>query len=153
MNSTGFDWSGAIGVRPDTGRPLSVKDRIDLASLTKLYTANLVHRLAEDGLINLAGPLPRLRSLPDFPYGARITVNQLLEHRSGLPSYGGTDLYRSDSDAIDGPISAVMASVAHPLIAKPGAVYSYSSTNYLVLGLLSSRSPGGRMTSYCRTCC
>ncbi|MCA1672566.1 MAG: beta-lactamase family protein, partial [Actinobacteria bacterium] len=29
-----------------------------------------------------------------------------------------------------------MASVAHPLAADPGAVYLYSSTNFLVLGLL-----------------
>ncbi len=132
ITGAGLRWSGAIGWRPGTGQAMSVADRIDVASLTKLYTANLVHRFAEAGLIDLAGPLPRLGSLPDFPYEDGITVDELLEHRSGLLSYGGTTLYLRDPEAVHDPVSAVMASVADPLIAKPGVAYSYSSTNYLV---------------------
>ena len=61
-------WGGAIGVRPDTGAPVTAGDRIELASLTKLFTAAMVHRLADKGLIDLEAPLPELAALPDFPY-------------------------------------------------------------------------------------
>ncbi|MDP1803813.1 MAG: serine hydrolase [Acidimicrobiales bacterium] len=139
-------WKGAGGSRPDTSAPVSISDRIELASLTKLFTATLVHRFVEAGQIDLGAPLPPVRSLPDFPYDQGITVAQLLDHSSGLINYLDPDLYAFDPTLIDDPVSAVMAVVAHPLAADPGTTYLYSSTNFLVLGLLledvSSRSFG-----------
>lgn len=139
-------WTGATGYRPDTGAPMAVTDRIELASLTKLFTATLVYRLADAGLIDVAAPLPALRSLPDFPYDLGITVEQLLSHTSGLVNYLDTDRYAADPDSIDGPVAGVMASVAHPLADAPGAAYLYSSTNYLVLGLLVEDVAGRSLT-------
>ncbi|HET7722740.1 MAG TPA: acyltransferase family protein, partial [Acidimicrobiales bacterium] len=66
-------WKGAGGDRPDTGVAVSVSDRIELASLTKLFTAALVHRFVEAGQIDLGAPQPPVRSLPDFPYDQGIT--------------------------------------------------------------------------------
>jgi CubicO group peptidase (beta-lactamase class C family)/peptidoglycan/LPS O-acetylase OafA/YrhL len=129
-------WRGATGIRPDTGAAVTVTDRIELASLTKLFTAALVHRLADQGRIDLSAPLPEIRALPDFPYEYGITVEQLLDHTSGLVNYLDTALYVADESSIDGPVSGVMASVAEPLNAEPGEQYLYSSTNFLVLGLL-----------------
>jgi CubicO group peptidase (beta-lactamase class C family)/peptidoglycan/LPS O-acetylase OafA/YrhL len=129
-------WKGAGGSRPDTGAPMTTGDRIELASLTKLFTATLVHRYAEAGLIDIDAPLPPLRSLPDFPYDLGITVAQLLDHSSGLINYLDTDLYAFDESLIDSPVAAVIAATAHPLAADPGVEYLYSSTNFLILGLL-----------------
>jgi len=136
IDGQGIRWTGAVGHRTDTGVALTVRDRFDVASLTKLFTAALVYRVAEAGAIGLDAPLPRMRSLPDFPYDAGITVAQLLDHTSGLVNYVDTDLYAFDPDRVDGPAPAVMAAVGHPLAAEPGATYLYSSTNFLVLGLL-----------------
>ena len=136
IDGQGVRWTGAVGSRPDTGQPMAVIDRIELASLTKLFTAALVYRFVQDGRIVVDEPLPLVRSLPDFPYDYAITVEQLLDHTSGLINYLDTDLYAFDPERIDNPVAAVMASVAHPLAADPGAAYLYSSTNFLVLGLL-----------------
>lgn len=135
-------WRGATGSRPDTGIALAVEDRIDLASLTKLFTAALVHRFADDGRIDLEAPLPPLASLPEFPYGLGITVRQLLAHTSGLVNYLDTDTYGVDADSVRDPVSGVMASVGHPLASEPGSAYLYSSTNYLLLGLLLEEVTG-----------
>jgi len=143
-------WLGASGSRPDTGLPMSVDDRIDLASLTKLFTAALVHRFADDGRIDLAAPVPSLVSLPKFPYELGITVRQLLSHTSGLINYLDTDLYGADPDAVHDPVSGVMASVAHPLADDPGNAYLYSSTNYLLLGLLLEEVTGRPFTDLLR---
>ncbi|MGI8810548.1 MAG: serine hydrolase domain-containing protein, partial [Acidimicrobiales bacterium] len=129
-------WSGATGRRPDSGLPVTVDDRIELASLTKLFTAALVHRFADEGRIDLSAPLPPLASLPDFPYDLGVTVDQLLSHTSGLINYLDTDVYLGDPEAVHDPVSGVMASVAHPLADEPGNAHLYSSTNYLMLGLL-----------------
>lgn len=136
IDAPAMRWKGAGGHRPDTGVPVSSSDRIELASLTKLFTAALVHRFVEAGRIEPDAPLPPVRALPDFPYDQGITVTQLLDHSSGLINYLDTDLYAFDPTLIDDPISAVMAVVAHPLAADPGTTYLYSSTNFLVLGLL-----------------
>jgi CubicO group peptidase (beta-lactamase class C family)/fucose 4-O-acetylase-like acetyltransferase len=136
VDGRGFRWAGAGGTRPDTGEPVVATDRIELASLTKLFTASLVHRFAETGRIDVQAELPPLQSLPDFPYDWGITVAQLLDHSSGLINYLDTDLYAFNPDLIDGPEVAVMASASHPLAADPGAQYLYSSTNFLILGLL-----------------
>lgn len=56
------------GIRSYTGATMTVDDRIELAALTKLFTAALVHRFADEGRIDLSGPLPPLASLPDFAY-------------------------------------------------------------------------------------
>jgi CubicO group peptidase (beta-lactamase class C family)/peptidoglycan/LPS O-acetylase OafA/YrhL len=139
-------WQGATGARPDTGSPLGVADRIELASLTKLFTATAVHRLADQNRIDLAAPLPELRSLPSFPYELEITVEQLLRHTSGLVNYLDTYQYTVAPDSIDSPEAAVMASVRHPLAHDPGADYLYSSTNFLVLGLLVEQVSGRPLT-------
>ncbi len=139
-------WGGATGVRPDTGVAVSAGDRIELASLTKLFTAALVHRLADQGRIDLDGPLPALRSLPNFPYAFEITVSQLLTHTSGLINYLDTDQYTANKDSIDSPVAGVMASVAMGLNAPPGDQYLYSSTNFLVLGLLLENVTGRPLT-------
>jgi CubicO group peptidase (beta-lactamase class C family) len=131
-----LSWTGATGSRADTAVATAPDDRIDLASLTKLFTANLVYRFADDGRIDLSAPLPPLASLPDFPYGLGITPHQLLSHTSGLVNYRDTDVYRADPEAVYDPVSGVMASAGQELANDPGKAHLYSSTNFLVLGLL-----------------
>jgi CubicO group peptidase (beta-lactamase class C family)/peptidoglycan/LPS O-acetylase OafA/YrhL len=135
-------WTGSVGIRPDTGQAAAVTDPLDLSSLTKLFTAVLVHRLADAGLVDLRAPLPDLASLPDFPYWAGITPEHLLEHRSGLVSYRETWRYEVDPASVHDPVSGVAAALEYPLAAWPGEEYAYSSTNYLVLGLLVEELTG-----------
>ncbi len=139
-------WGGATGVRPDTGLAVTPGDRIELASLTKLFTAVLVHRLADQGRIDLEAALPEIRALPDFPYDLGITAQQLLTHTSGLVNYLGTDQYAADESSIDSPVAGVTASLSMGLNAPPGDQYLYSSTNFLVLGLLLEDVTGRSLT-------
>lgn len=135
-------WTGATGVRPDTGVPVRATDPIDLASLTKLFTTALVYRAAEAGQIDLFGDLPPLDAMPDFPQDEGITVLHLLAHSSGLVNYRDTAPYSEDPASISDPVSAIRASVAEPRVASPGTTFHYSSTNFLVLGLLLEQVTG-----------
>jgi len=135
-------WTGAIGTRPEAGVPVRPTDAVDLASLTKLFTATLVYRAADAGLVDLFGPLPFLDALPAFPYDEGITVAQLLDHSSGLVNYRDTGSYAADPSSVSDAVSAVTASVAAPRLALPGEGHHYSSTNFLVLGLLLEQATG-----------
>ena len=77
-------WLGAAG-RADvqTGRPMPVDARMRLESVSKIWTGVLIHQLAQEGKLRLSDTVERW--LPGLlPYGDRITVAQLLVHRSGL---------------------------------------------------------------------
>ncbi|MGH9225328.1 MAG: serine hydrolase [Acidimicrobiales bacterium] len=135
-------WTAAPGTRGDTNVRATVRDRIDLASLTKLYTATLVHQAADAGLVEFDGPLPYLPDLPDFPYEEGITVTQLLDHTSGILAYRDTPEYIDNWALIDSPLVAIRASLAAPRLSLPGMEYNYSSTNYLLLGLMLEEVTG-----------
>jgi CubicO group peptidase (beta-lactamase class C family) len=135
----GGSWVGVTGASIDGGgREPSTP--IDAMSVTKLFTANLVYRAVDEGLIDLDEPLPFLHSLPDLPLAGRVTVRQLLAHRSGLVNYRDTEAYRNDPLLVRDPADAVAASLAESRD-EPGATI-YSSTNYLILGYLLEQVTG-----------
>ncbi|MET0627223.1 MAG: serine hydrolase [Acidimicrobiia bacterium] len=139
--STGTEWSDAIGQTLE-GTPMAVTDRIDVASVTKTFTATLVMQAVDQGLIDLDAPLPWLEAVPDFPYTDALTPRLLLEHRSGLVDYRDTDEWVDDPSGVNSAAEAVNASGAMSLVFEPGTQVQYSSVNYLVLGLLLEQVTG-----------
>ena len=66
-----------------TERAHDADARMRLESVSKIWTAVLIHQLAEDGSLRLSDTVERW--LPGLlPYGRRITIAQLLTHTSGL---------------------------------------------------------------------
>ena len=136
----GGSWTGVTGVTDD-GDERSAATAVDAMSVTKLFTANLVYRAVDLGLIGLDDPIPRIAALPDLPLAGRVTVRQLLAHRSGLANYRDTEPYRTDPTVVQGPADAVALSLAEPAD-EPGGTARYSSTNYLILGYLLEQLTG-----------
>ena len=107
----------------------SVDDRFRIGSVTKTFVAALTLDLADLGVLALddtvADFVPRAR-----PRDAdEITIRELLSHRAGLFDYTSDPaLLRGELD----PRTLVDIADANPR--APG--YAYSSTNYLVLGLV-----------------
>jgi CubicO group peptidase (beta-lactamase class C family) len=136
----GGSWVGVTGT-DDAGGIRTASTPVDSMSVTKLFTANLVYRAVDLGLIGLDDPLPPLAALPDFPLVGRVTVRQLLSHRSGLPNYRDTEPYRADPSVVQTPADAVAISLGEATD-EPGAGAIYSSTNYLILGYLLEQVTG-----------
>ena len=65
--------------------PNTEKTRFHIASVSKTFTAAAVLVLEKQGKLKLSDPLSKW--LPDYLNGEKITVEQLLTHRSGLPDY------------------------------------------------------------------
>src|SRR6188474_881428 len=72
-----MEW--AIPNQPDT--------KFRIGSITKQFTATLIMQLVEEGKIKLDAHITDY--LPDYraDTGARVTIHQLLNHTSGIPSY------------------------------------------------------------------
>lgn len=89
-------WLGTTGSADDIGTPMTARTPYFLASVTKLYIATAILRLAERGLVSLNAPMADY--LPDrltaglhvwkgIDRTDEITVRHLLAHASGLPEY------------------------------------------------------------------
>jgi CubicO group peptidase (beta-lactamase class C family)/peptidoglycan/LPS O-acetylase OafA/YrhL len=131
----GTSWQRARGDGRDGGRR-HVGEALDIASVTKLYTANLVYRAIDAGLIGLDDPLPSLSRVPDSPLTGRVTIRQLLSHRSGLANYRETDPFMADPRHFVDPLDAVSLSLPGDGEELTVGEARYSSTNYLMLGYL-----------------
>jgi CubicO group peptidase (beta-lactamase class C family) len=117
----------------DTGSPdVSPEQTLyDLASLTKVIaTTAAVMALYDDGKLRLDSRI--VDYLPEFSGGFNdiVTVEQLLTHRSGLPS--GRDIWHVAPSA-----SMARAAVLRtPVQGVPGRTYVYSDLGPAILGYL-----------------
>ncbi len=106
-----------------------------LGSISKVYTATLVVRLAEQGLLDLDAPvrdvLPAFR-VADPDVSARVTPRHLLTHTSGIAGDCFADTGRGD-DCLERYV-AELADVGQDV--PFSGVMSYSNTAYVVLGRL-----------------
>ncbi len=124
---------GASKLDPLT--PMSVDTVVDIGSTSKQFTATAILLLADRGQVDLTAPVSTY--LPDLPEWAdEITVTQMVHHQSGIPDYisllvaGGkafTDV-TTDADAL-----AALGAAAD-LEFAPGSQFSYSNSNYFLLG-------------------
>ena len=131
--------------------PVRTDDRFAIASVSKLYLAVALLRLAERGAVDLDAPVAAYLPpdmVQDFGGLKGVTLSMLLGMRSGLPDYlddGFMDdvLARRHSE----PRRAALAIAAEeePLFA-PGTDFDYSNTNYLLAEIAMERVTGQHMS-------
>ena len=109
-------------------------------SITKTFTAPLVLELAKEGAFSLEDPVTKylpLLHVVNANLNTSVTIRQLLAHESGFSDY--TDEINLQIAVAFDPTHIwtpyEMVSFVHQ-INTPGAVRSYSSTNYILLGAI-----------------
>ena len=78
-------YTRAIGYSQINGtekKPLTAANRFRIGSITKMYTAVLILQLVEGGQLELADTLDEF--FPQVANAERITISQILAHRSGI---------------------------------------------------------------------
>jgi D-alanyl-D-alanine carboxypeptidase len=141
-----------VAVR-DPVRQVRAGDRFRIGSVTKTFVATLVLQLVNEGRIALDDTLEEW--LPGLvPGGRTITVRHLLSHRSGLFDYVEDPKvfapYNQEPAHDWDPRRLVEIAVAHPAPFAPGNRFAYSSTNYLLLGLIVEAATGGHLEQQLR---
>lgn len=143
------------------GKTLESQDTVfDLGSTSKTFTAVAVLQLVEKGKIKLEDTLDKY--FPEYETGKKITVNNLLHMRSGIPDYNNNpDPFWniSGEDAANKKLSDVyfdritdeeflQAMYKAPLGFEPGTQYEYSNTNYHVLAFIIEKVSGMKYCDY-----
>jgi len=129
-------WRYDAGTRDCAGRdPIAAGDRYDMGSITKVFTAATVLRLAERGKLSLDDRLGDW--LGDVPADkAGITLIQLIGHESGFPDSLGLDEdYISRRDLL-------AKAFAQPLLFAPGSNQAYSNLGYSMLAAVIEEATG-----------
>lgn len=139
----------AYGIQSvESGRRLTVDTPMGLASLSKALTALAILRLEQEGRIDRGAVaseiLPRLTG----PHWAGVTLNHLLQHRSGLrrshdfllPCCGSPD--ELDLEAAGERLNDA------DLEGLPGESMSYANSNYVLLAAIIERVSGVPFGSY-----
>ena len=115
-------------------------------SITKMFVATAVMQLVEEGVLDLDDPLSNwFPEILEHPQGDQITVQHLLAHKSGIRYFGTVPEMRQalwgDGEPFDPQTIAETMIRDHSLEQSPGR-FSYSNTNYLILGLLIEDATG-----------
>jgi D-alanyl-D-alanine carboxypeptidase len=144
-------WRGASGVAVlGSSRPAPARGRFRIASVTKTFVATVVLQLVGERRVRLDDTIERW--LPGIvPNSHRITVRQLLQHTSGVYDYLEVlltrviptleEYVRRRFDTWQARDLVALAAAEPPLF-EPGTSWSYSNTNYLLLGLVIERVTG-----------
>ena len=111
-------------------------------SMAKTITAMLVGELVADGRLSLDEPAP----VAEWAGGpkAAITLRHLLQMRSGLRHVEvGEPVQNSDTNQVlfvSGTDRMAAAAIARPLVATPGAAFTYDSLTTVILSEIVTRA-------------
>jgi CubicO group peptidase (beta-lactamase class C family) len=119
-------------------KPLSAASRFRIGSITKMFTAVMILQLVEEGKLKQSDTLDRF--FPQIPNAQKITIAQILAHRSGIPS----SRPNSKTDPVTKDELLTIVSKGTPEF-EPDAKHSYSNSGFFILGLLVEKLTG---TSY-----
>ncbi len=142
--------SAVVGVR-EFGKPATVaeNDAFHLGSVTKSMTATVIGKLVEQGTLSWKTRVGDILTDINMRDEYRdVTIEDLLRHRAGLPSYTdgppkggkhGRDYHGSPTE-----IRAAFTSDLFKLdpVGSPGESFLYSNAGYAVAGYLAERATG-----------
>lgn len=116
----------------------------ELASTSKAFTGLAILQLQNIGLISFDSPVGQY--IPEFHPTFRgtetqITIEQLLNHTSGIPSYA-LDWIPEESFHAGGLSNSLSCLYDVKLLYEPGSQHKYSTVNYDLLALIVERITG-----------
>jgi D-alanyl-D-alanine carboxypeptidase len=127
--------------------PNTLETRFRTASVTKMFTAVAVLKLAQDRKLKLDDPLGKLLPAVAKQPIARATIHQLLTHTSGAGDVFGPR-YTKHQRALRTHTDYVKMFGGDALRSEPGARYEYSNLGFILLGAMIERVSGKSYYDY-----
>jgi CubicO group peptidase (beta-lactamase class C family) len=142
---------GAVGLRRVGGEGVQLTDRFHIGSNTKSMTATLLAMLVEQGKLTWEATIADVfKDLLNkiHPRYHKVTLEQLLSHRAGLPEDRTPDpTIWPQVRALSGPMveqrrRLVEMVLARPPVTEPGARMAYSNFGYTIAGAFAEQVTG-----------
>jgi CubicO group peptidase (beta-lactamase class C family) len=139
---------GKVDLREDS-LMIDSSTALHVASTSKPLTAVAILRLAQENKLSLDDSLQKF--FPDFPYKG-VTVQMLLNHRSGIPNYLyfmsnnkwgiGPDNKWNHQFATNQDVIDMIYEKKPDRTAAPGTRFHYSNTNFMLLASIVEKVSG-----------
>lgn len=119
------------------GEPATADSPMVVASVSKLVTATMIARLAEEGLVAVDAPMPwGDLGIVTHPGWADVTVRELLDHAAGMP------VARTSWFEGPGNCGSFLPTIIDRSPTSDRGRWVYSNGNYCALGLLVEHVTG-----------
>ena len=138
--------------------PIGINTTFEAGSISKQMTAAAVMQLAQAGKLSVDDKLSKF--FPDFEAGDKITVEMLLNMRSGLTDhinsaddffpkniYRRIELKQMACEPVEENLVLEYLNEA-PLLAEPDSTYFYCNTNYFLLSRIIEMTSGLSYSEY-----
>lgn len=149
-------WIGSAGfANLEHHAPMRTNHQFRTGSVTKMFTAVIILQLVNEGKLTLESKLNNyVPSLSKYvESSSSITIRHLLAHLSGIADPSNESL-QYQSDILNHPAQMGYMSVedkmkkyvdGKKLKFQPGTSYSYSNTNYWLLGAIAEELTGEKL--------
>jgi CubicO group peptidase (beta-lactamase class C family) len=129
--------------------PNTPATKFRLGSVTKQFTAMAVLQLVEKGKLKVTDTIRAI--FPDYPpTGDRVTIHHLLTHTSGVPNMTELPDYVKTMTLPSTAWQTIDKFKNLPLDFAPGEKFSYSNSNYVLLGAVIEKLAGEPYENYLR---
>ncbi|WP_192347487.1 serine hydrolase [Algoriphagus sp. Y33] len=115
----------------DSGERLTSPSRLRVGSITKMFTTALVLKNVEEGKLSLDQPLSDF--FPQVKNAEKITMSNLLQHRSGIHNFTNDEVYMAYYQSTQNEESMVEKIVAAGSDFESDSKGEYSNSNFVLL--------------------
>ena len=126
--------------------PMPIDAKFEIGSVTKQFTAAAILKLVEEGKLSLEDDFTKY--LEFDTKGRKVTINNLLNHTSGIPSYTEMDAFWDLSIEEHDRDSLVRLVEQHDFLFEPNEAMIYNNSAYFFLGLIIEKLSGQSYESY-----
>lgn len=124
QNTLGYsDTENSIKINSDT--------KFRIGSITKTFTATLIMKAIEEGKLTLDDTLDKY--FVSIPNSEKITIHNLLQHRSGIYNFTSADDYLDWNTNFKTKEEVVSIIKKYDSVFEPGSKFEYSNSNYVLL--------------------
>ena len=121
----------------------------DVGSIGKLFTQIAILQLVEAGKVTLDDPFGKyLTSYPNGDIAGKVTIRQLLLHKSGMGDFFESITPATDLGSLRQLKDFLPLFAQKPLEFSPGSQTRYSNTGYVVLGMVVEAVSGEDYYNY-----
>lgn len=130
-------YSRVIGYRSLDGSEKITPDshtKYRIGSISKMFTATMIFQLIEEGKLKLNDRLAFW--YPELPNAQKITIGDMLDHRSGLHNFTADTAYwqYATQPCAEAELTAIFAKQKPDF--EPDEKAEYSNTNFVLLGYI-----------------
>src|SRR5262249_16351341 len=120
-------------------KPLTPARGFRVPSITKKYTPVMILQLVEEGNLKLTDMLDKF--IPQVPNAQKITIGQILAHRSGIPNVRRDQITWKPGAPVTKDEMLALIVKGTPEF-EPDTKHSYSNSGYFLLGLILEKVTG-----------